>query len=304
MSDYNIIMYIVEDDKNMTSPLFHDLKGLVQKRNNIPINILYHSYYFFRDYRISIRDDKITFYKTPSVKREYNLLKSDMTRFYNKYYVKGKKNILVYGGHEIHIYIDGMCNTNSTFFEHIEGLELLILDSCYSSTISMLSHVMDKTNYVIACQSASPYRGFISCDFLKILNSRRYGKETKYKEIIKSFIRRNNLKYKALKKVNYRTDGVLLDMSRYKEMIDMLDSGELISEFKRISSARLEDVKNYNYYDLVTLLRDRCKNGCKESGGVIRKIKECVKYHKKNRLCKRFLSRNDKFLNGVSIWLK
>ena len=46
MSDYNIIMYIVEDDKNMSSPLFHDLKGLVQKRNNIPINILYHSYYF------------------------------------------------------------------------------------------------------------------------------------------------------------------------------------------------------------------------------------------------------------------
>jgi len=298
MSDYNIIMYIVEDDKNMSSPLFHDLKSLAEKRNKIPINILYHSYYFFGDYRITISGDKITFYKIPPVKLEYDLLKNEMTSFYNNHRVKGKKNILVYGGHEIHIYIDGMRNTNSTFFEHIKGLELLILDSCYSSTVSMLSHLMDKTDYVIACQSASPYRGFIGCDFLRILNSRRYGKETKYKKIVKSFIERNNLKNKALGKCNYRTDGVLVDMSRYR---DVVESSKLISEFKRTSSARLEDVKNYNYYDLVELVR--CK-GDRGYRGVIKKIKKCVRYHKKNRLCKRFLSREGKALNGISVWIE
>jgi hypothetical protein len=298
MSDYNIIMYIVEDDKNMSSPLFHDLKGLTCKRNKIPINIVYHSYYFFGHYRITIHSDKITFYKIPPVKLEYDLLKNEMTEFYNKYSVKGKKNILVYGGHEIHIYIDGMRNTNSTFFEHIEGLELLILDSCYSSTISMLSHVMNRSQYVIACQSASPYRGFIGCDFLKILKSDRYGRETKYKKIVKSFIERNNLKNKALAKCNYRTDGVLVQMKRYREMVA---SSGLISELRRTSSARLEDVKNYNYYDLVELLRCNGGRGCTS---VIKKIKKCVRYHKKNRLCKRFLSREGKALNGISVWIE
>lgn len=298
MSDYNIIMYIVEDDKNMSSPLFHDLKGLVYKRNKIPINILYHSYYFFGDYRITIAGDKITFYKIPPVKREYDFLKNEMTCFYNNHCVKGKKNILVYGGHEIHIYIDGMRNTNSTFFEHIKGLELLILDSCYSSTVSMLSHLMDKTEYVIACQSASPYRGFIGSDFLEILNSKKYGRETKYKKIVKSFIVRNNLKNKALTKCNYRTDGVLVDMSRYR---DMVESSGLISEFKKTNSARLEDLKNYNYYDLLELVRCKGDRGCTS---VIKKIKKCVRYHKKNRLCKRFLKREGKALNGISVWIE
>jgi hypothetical protein len=301
MSDYNIIMYIVEDDKNMSSALFHDLKGLVSKRNNIPINILYHSYYFFGDYRITIRGDKITFYKIAPVKREYDLLKNEMTEFYNKYSVRGKKNILVYGGHEIHIYIDGMRNTNSTFFEHIEGLTLLVLDSCYSSTVSMLSHLMNKTEYVIACQSASPYRGFIGSDFLKILKSKRYGRESKYKKIVKSFIERNNLKNKALVKCNYRTDGVLVEMKRYREVVSMLESSGLISELRRSRSARLEDVKNYNYYDLVELVRCNSGTGCRD---VIKKIRKCVRYHRKNMLCKRFLRREGKVLNGISLWIE
>lgn len=292
MKGYNIIMYIIEDDKNMSSPLFHDLVGLVHRRNTIPINILYHSYYFFGDYRIHIRGDKISLHKVGKVKLEHDTLKSDMQKFYNKYYMKGKKNILVYGGHEKHIYIDGFRNTNSTFFTGVKNLELLILDSCYSSTVSMLNSVIGGAQYVIACQSASPYRGFIGWDFLDILKSRK-SDVSKYKEIIRSFIRRNNSSSKRMRRLNWRTDGVLIDMGKYKDLSEVLGEGYMFTKNK---AARVEDVKRYNYYDLVTL-----SSGEKRLEDL---VKGAVLYHKKTKLCKKYLNRKSKRLNGISIGLE
>jgi hypothetical protein len=293
MTQYNIIIYIVEDDRNMSSSFFHDLVGLLDSSNKIPINIMYHSYNFFGDYTVKIIGDMMTFLKVEKVEINSEVLRRDLYSFYKKHYIAGKKNILVYGGHEVHIYINGFRNINSRFFEGVVGLELIVIDSCYSSTVSILSHVMDKTRYVIGCESASPNRGFVGDDFLKILNSEGDSVD-KYKKIVDSFIGRNSsMNSSRYRKLDYRTDGVLINMDKYRWVESQLSR----VEFKRSKRARLEDIREYNYYDVITMLESNQKE-------LKRKVRECVLYHKKNGLCKDFLRRKGKRLTGISIGLK
>ena len=287
-SKYNIMMFVFEDDVKLFSTFFHDLAGLLKKDNNIPINIVYYSNEFFGSQQINIYKDSYTSQKIKDIPHKYKFIKPKIEELYKRCYIKGKKNIFYYGGHSDYIFEDRK-GLKTNIFEKLYDLELIILDSCYSSYTNLLSTIIDKTNYVIACETSSPNVGFLSDKFLDILNSKNTDID-KYKKIIDHFIKRNSATDKINKKINYRTDGTLIDMNKYIDVFEYIQDIELVKNNK----CKIEEISNYHYYDLQCLANDKQLD---------KLIKRCVLYQKMNSLAKDFFKEHGKQLFGLIIGL-
>jgi hypothetical protein len=285
-SKYNIMMFVFEDDEKFVSTFFHDLTSLLKKDNNIPINIVYYSNEFFGSQQINIYKDSYTSQKIQDIPDKYKFIKPKIEDLYKRCYIKGKKNIFYYGGHASYIFQDRKA-LKTDIFDKLYDLELIILDSCYTSYTNLLSTIIDKTNYVLACETSSPNVGFLSDKFLDVLNS----KDTdinKYKKIIDHFIKRNSATDKINKKLNYRTDGTLIDMDKYIDVFEYIQDIKLVKNNK----CKIEDIFDYYYYDLQCLANDK---------ELDKLIKKCVLYQKMNSLAKEFFKSHDKKLFGLII---
>ncbi len=282
-------MYVIEDDKKMSSSFYYDLDGLLQVNNEIPINILYRSNYFYGNKLITIDKNTYCAIKIDSIPNKYKIVKADMEAFYKKHYVRGKKNIFYYGGHSQYIFWDAPAELNTNIFSGMTDLELIILDSCYTSYTNMLTHMIGRTKYVLASQTASANVGYLSDKFLEVLNSDKYKNDVaKYKKIIDYFILRNSSKDPIKKKFNYRTDGILIDMKKYSEVAKYLKKNKL----NKRSQCKLEHIPVYNYYDLACITNDP----------VLKKmISDCVLYQKMNPLAKKFFAKKGYKLSGLNI---
>jgi hypothetical protein len=306
MSDYNIIIYILEDDKNMNSSFYYDLTNLLQKNSSIPINIKYHAHYFFGNLLMSISGDKMLTKKIKEIPLNYNDIKKDMTKFYNSHYKKGRKNIFIYGGHsnylfntkhnikDIHKKTTVTITTN--IFENFHDIHLVILDACYTSFTDLLNTLPNKTKYMLGCQTPGPNYGYISKDFLGILNSNMNDID-KYKTLIDRFIERNENKAMPYKKFNYRTDGVLIDMDRYNDMMEEYNNTIINNILKKNNQCKVEDYSGYNYYDMLCSIKNNNINSSK----LIEKINSCILYSKMNKLSRKFYASKNKKLTGISI---
>lgn len=286
-SEYNIMMFIFEDNNKLFSPFFQDLNNILKQNNNIPINIMYYSSHFFGSQFIHISKDRYTSQKIKDIQGKYKFVKPKIEQLYKKCYVKGKKNIFYYGGHETTIFKDEKYGLNTNIFEKLDDLELMIFDSCYSSYSNLLSTIIGKTNYVLACETSCPYVGFLSDEFINILNSGA-SDVNKYKKIIDQFVKRSSSSNEIDKKLNYRTDGALIDMHKYIDVFEYIERTELVKSKK----CRVEELPDYHYYDLQCLAND------KEFDKL---IKKCVVYHKMNALAKEFFKKHNKHLHGIII---
>lgn len=103
-------------------------------------------------------------------------------------------------------------------FEDIHDIDLVIFDSCYTSYTTLLSLLIYKGKYVIACSTASPNLGFLNDKFLDVLNKKTSGDITKYKNLIDLFIKRNSYSNGLYKQFNYRTDASLIDIELYRDI--------------------------------------------------------------------------------------
>jgi hypothetical protein len=289
-SKYNIMMFVYENDANFRSPFFHDLSFLLKKDNTIPINIFYYSYDFFGNQHITITRDTYTSQKIKNIPDSYKYIKPKFEELYNKFYIKGKKNIFYFGGHAAIIFKDHKYALKTNIFENLYDLELIILDCCYSSYTNLLSTIMDKTNYVLACQTPSPNYGFLSEKFLDVLNSSETD-VNKYKKIIDYYIKRNSSTDQFKKKFNYRTDGTLIDMDKYIDMFEYIKDVELVKNAK----CKMENLSDYLYYDLKCLVNDK---------ELDRLIKKCVIYQKMNALSKEYLKNKNMNLSGLNVGFK
>jgi len=289
-NNYNIMMYVYEDDRKLSSSFYHDLIGLLNKKNKIPINIIYHSKHFYGSYKINISGIKYISEKIDTIKLQYNLIKKDIEDLYKNNYVKGMKNILYYGGHSEFIYKDKKHNFITDIFENINDIELLIMDSCYSSYTNLLSTLIGKTKYVIACETTSPNFGFIDKNFLYILAS-SHNYINKYKIIINNFIKRNTATKKEYKNFNYRTDGTLIDMKEYVNIYNYINNNK--DTLKKDIKYKIEKCNNYNFYDLNYVTEKKIEET----------IKKCVIYKKMNNLAKDFFDKHNIVLSGLIIGL-
>ena len=290
--NYNIMMFVFEDDRKLQSSFFHDLNGLLKKTNKIPITIIYHSTDFFGSQLIHIDQDSYTAQKIKDIPINYKMFKKEMEDLYNTYYIKGRKNIFYYGGHSNCIFEDYKFGLKTNIFEKMTGLELIILDSFYTAYTNLLSTIIGKTNYVLASSTASPYLGFLSNTFLDILNTPGEESTAKYREIIDLFIKRNSATTKKGKKLTYRTDGVLIDMRKYVAVHDHLQTRQP----EKNKKCKLENVPYYYYYDLACLAPDDKK--LKEL------INKCILYMKMNSLAKEFYAKNNITITGLIIGIK
>jgi hypothetical protein len=294
MSNYNIMIYIYEDDKSLRSSFYNDLSDLLIAKNKIPINIMYHSHYFFGSMMISIDGDKYIGKKIETIPCKYKYLKKDMTKFFKKNYKKGLKNIFIYGGHSHYIFKDPNLSLKTDIFEEFHDIELLILDMCYGSYTNMLTTLVGKVNYVLCCETPGPYRGYMGGDFLKIL-LKKGNDVKKYKLMVDNFIARNSAKSLMEKKVNYRTDGVLISMEKYKMIIPIINELNSRDKLNKDKKCKIEDLYNYHFYDVICVLNDKEKED---------KINECILYWKMNKLNKEHYNGKGKDLNGLSIGYK
>lgn len=281
---YNIMMYVIEDDINMSSSFFMDFQNLMVKNSKIPIHIIYRSLSYFGNLSISIKGNHANVEKLHDISLQYDNIKEEITSLYKKHYKKDYKNIFIYGGHVYYLYKDTDQRwVANTIFENLKKLELMIIDSCYSTRLGLLNTIQNSTNYLIACQSNSAHYGFVTEDFINILNSKNDNDLTRYKAIIDLYIQRNSIKTKPYSKFITKTDGILIDLSKIKSIIKKMNDDTKILKKKR--ECRIELSNGYNYYDYV------CSTDNKH---LIRKLKESVLYRKYN------YDKNKNF-SGVSI---
>jgi hypothetical protein len=286
----------MEDDYNMSSTFFCDLQNLLQNTNNIPITIAYHSEKYYGSQLFKIKKDTFSAYKIPKVKHyHYHDLKRALEDFFKDYYKKGKKNIFYFGGHSNMLYYDANNIKTNLFyalytkvFESFSGLELLILDSCYTSYTNMLSTLIGKTNYVMACSTSSPNLGFISKDMLDLLNNKKFNKVDRYKKIIDSYLRRADDKNYA--QFDFRTDGALIDMKKYVHVHIFLKDNPINKKEK----CRVEFIEDYSYYDLYCLAKNKKFKQL---------IKDCILHFKMNSLAKNHFNKQKLRLHGLIIGL-
>ena len=306
MSNYNIIIYIVEDDSRMNSSFFQDMDYLLQKNNTIPIHINYRAQYFFVNLYIKITQDELIAKKIKNIKLDHSSIMENMLHFYQQHYLPGHKNILLYGGHSNYLYhidnikqniIHDRSNVNyiadPNLFKKFKDIHLLILDSCYTSVMEILDTLYD-TKYMLGCQTPGPNYGFISKKFLHILNS-NLDEISKYKKLVDGFIKRNNTERIPYKKFNYRTDGVLIDVFKYNEMKQFCERYCMKYSLSKNRKCRVEDLIGYNYYDVLCLLKEGQTDEKLEE-----LIKSCILYQKMNKLNTIFYNKKNKKLNGLS----
>lgn len=287
--DFNIMMIVCEDDKQLKSTFFLDIGNLLKKNNNIPIHIIYHSEHFYDSFFITIHKETFTSRKINKMKINYANVKKSIETIYNQFYNPRKKNILYYGGHSNWLFKDAKTCLKTDIFEHISDIELVIFDSCYTSYTTLLSLLIYKAKYVLACSTASPNLGFLNDKFLDVLNKKSTRDITKYKNLIDLFMMRNSNSNALYKQFNYRTDASLIDIGLYREI------EWYIKSLKKKSTCKIENQSHYYFYDLLCLVDD---DYWKE------KIKRCILYSKVNDLALDHYKRKKIDLGGIIIGIK
>ena len=285
------MMFVCEDDKSLRSSFFLDLGGLLDSDNTIPINIVYHAKNFYDSQMININRNTYTSTKIDRMKINYKNIKVGIEKLYADFYIPGKKNILYYGGHSYWLFENQKYNFKTKMFENIRGIELLILDSCYTSYTNLLSTLIGKTKYVMACSTASPNLGFLTDKFINILNKPNLSNVDKYKKLIDMFIIRNSATDKRYKPLNYRTDGSLIDMNKYVDVFEFIEHNHIPKEYK----CKIEQEAYYYFYDLLCLT---------ENAEFKYKIKDCILYTKMNALAREFFKKKNISLSGMIIGIR
>ena len=295
LPSWNIIAYIYEDDHEFISPFMMDLPHIskMSEYTDMSATIEYHSQMNIHGhYLITIRGGKISLKSIDPINaEEEKSIVTGMIELCKNYFRTDRRNIFLYGGHcyrqfirpfrknmSIEDWIEFLVKANITF-------DISVFDCCYTSEVKMLMNLSRVTKYYIGCQSASPYLGYFTADFVRILNSKA-SIPSMIKKWIHSFIDRNNV---APRKLTFHTDGVGIDLRKFNKI-----SGNLnLDAIKPRRTARVEDGPEYkSLQDLQTLLKhNKMKN----------KIAGCIIHYQQSlRLQKRKKSVN---MHGISIFI-
>lgn len=282
------MMIVCEDDKHLKSTFFLDLGHLMQSTNTIPIHILYHSEHYYHSLYIKVYKDSYISKKLKKRKINYKLIQQSIEWMYKTHYLPGRKNILYYGGHSNWLFKDFKTSLKTDIFSNITDLELLMLDSCYTSYTNLLSTLIGKTKYVIACSTAGPNLGFLDKRFIETLNKDRVKDVTKYKQIIDLFIQRNSNDNPTYHRFHYRTDASLIDMISYVEVYNYICQHKPTKQ----SKCKIENDTYYYFYDLLCLTDDPY---------YVKKIQQCILYFRANELAISHFKKKGIKLRGLII---
>ena len=287
----NLMMYVIEDDKKLSSSFFNDFKFLLSSYREYPdikIHIIYHSVTYFGDMKIDFCKDHVKIQNIDSITNRKNIhdfVKVELDELYKQYYSKEDTNILVLSGHTRYYFSDEKWK-ETDIFSGLSDIDLLILDICYSSYYDMLINVIDRARYVIATETTSPNFGMVGKRFLG------YVYRGNYTKIIDDFIKRNEIIDPRLK---YRTDGVLIDMLKFKEVVNYLEVLSFGLKNKKYRKCRIDRSPGYYFYDLV------CLSDVNRDTKLKKILDDCILYQKMNELGLAYVKKYGIRMNGVSV---
>lgn len=279
----NVIVYCIEDDRDLKSAFWMDLANLRDPPASCAVHVRYrpHGHHFSScDVSVGSSTRGLQVVKPlPNLRFVKGAIRKDLTQFLQDNYATGKENIMVLQSHGYDgdvglvpplIYISGgasMPKSGGGKEESIRLAELrdfalasgmqfkcVILDMCCNSSVAALDGLLGCADYVLACQYTCPDYGFVSKDFLSALcaTQRRapLSWEQRLQNVARAFIRRNNERGEA-------TDAVLVDMRCWSEASALMkNSAFAIGGLQRRAKARVVVYKEYFLYDLVTVLQN------------------------------------------------
>lgn len=302
----SIYWQIFEDDKTC-SALWQDLRYVIRDTatySNLTITIHYHSKKAYGSYHIDISNGSCTIkpLEAQGLNRRYPVhseVEKDLIKLLTNY-SPSDRNLLVLSGH-MNIYFKTDKWLSTDVFKNMSRdvyFDLMVIDSCTSSYWPWLLACQTKCDYLLGCESTSPYLGFIGKDFFTILMKEFYGstsKKTVAKHFIDSFIKRNE---KVLDPYLVgRCDASMIDMKQFRFFVSNYKSQcERLIRYaqkhpREFVKARLEFKKWYPLYDLVGMLEI---SPSKNDNDIAPELEKCVLYVKINKEQRKFLQQHDK----------
>lgn len=305
----SIYWQIFEDDETC-SALWQDLRYVIRESIEYPqiqIKIHYHSKKAYGSYLIFIANGMYQMTPLekeirPNHKNHINDVKKLLSSFSPSH-----RNIFILSGHMNIFFKTHKWNSTDVFKEIDQRFtfDLIVMDSCTSSYWPWLLICQNRCDYLLGCESTSPYLGFIGKNFLHILMNDFYKKkiENAAKKWIDLFITRNENAPKPYKMG--RCDASMIDMSCFRQFVlkneeECKKIFRYMSQHKReLRGAKLEFDSHYPLYDVVKILQI-------VNSPLEKEIKDCILYVKINKMQRKYLKRNQQtstVYKGISIFL-
>lgn len=295
----SIYWQIFEDDKTC-SALWQDLRHIIPgtaKYPHLQIKIHYHSKNAYGSYVIHVQKGTCQMepMNTPELQKKkptHTHVSHDLRRLLRDY-TSRHQNVLILSGH-INIYFKTDRWLSTDIMNQLPGsihFDLMVMDSCTSSYWPWLQACASRCNYLLGCESTSPYLGFVSPVFLDVLVHQFYGstpKKTVAKHWIDAFIQRNEkelLPYQI-----GRCDASMIDMTQFQSFLSTygMACNDMIQYARarphQFRKAKLEFASWFPLYDLVTLLEVA-------ESSLAPLLEKCILYVKINQAQRKHLKR-------------
>lgn len=317
----SIYWQIFEDDQTC-SALWQDLHHLIPdtaKYPHVHIRIHYHSKNAYGSYVMHVQKGKCEM--EPMEAPELQMKKPDHAHVVRdlqqlvKTYSTSHQNVLILSGHiTIYFKTDKWLSTDvmNQLPKNVH-FDLIVMDSCTSSYWPWLQACTSRCDYLLGCESTSPYLGFVSPVFLDVLVHQFYGGSKKKnggrrvtaaaKRWIDAYIQRNE---KELSPYDIgRCDASMIDMKRFQTFVDVYGMAcDDIIRYARdrpqhFQKAKIEFNSWYPLYDLVTLLEIA-------DSSLTPLLEKCILYVKINRAQRKHLKRyhqTSAAYRGISMFL-
>jgi len=189
----HIIEYIYAQE-DLEDSAFADIYKLLANNNYnniIVIDIMLHTK--LSGYFIHIENNK---YKIQKFNNSLFFKKSQFNKFIEQITKNNYNKIFVFGGHCNGLYcysnknVVDFSNIYKIFKKHNYHFDLIVFDSCYTSSIEILYEFHDITDYILAHQTYVGGEGFNSPNLSKILN-KNIPFNKKILDIAKEYIKRS-----------------------------------------------------------------------------------------------------------------
>jgi len=269
----------IEDDRKYTSSFFEDIKFLHEGSDESDeIIIRYKAVNNFGSYEIKLSNKKSVW--------QYKKYKDDLAPFENP----PSADIFIYSGHAIALYLVEQYHIKE-FIPLIKKInpKLIIFDCCYMGCLKTVQYMYGLADYLICCSTTSPNFGFVGRNMLKNLRMKRL--ESACKNIIDDFIERNE----QAGSLNYRTNGLLVDLKADKKIMDAADEVQTYFEENKNKFVKIEKT-SYKYGVWIDSVVGQMgnKKELKES------LEKLVLYYSQNTPLKEYLD-GEKINIGLSL---
>ena len=249
----NLIVVVVEDDRQGVANFFLDLPHMVQMSNHARLrcHLLYHSLHNHGDYTFLIEHGSVNVRPVGPLNMNPEYFLHSVARFLKTSYDAKATNAFVFSGHCSHVFVRPFRRNLHPWMlvnlmeQQRMRFKFILMDCCNTACVETVYLYRNVTDFLVGCQSQAPMIGFLGPDFARILASRSPWPE-KLRQLCDAFLARVN----SHKSLHYTDCAVIT--TKYAQEIPELFS----HAFYRNQRARTTPSKEERtVFDIVALMR-------------------------------------------------